>query len=164
MIPGETEEFTIYCCYTGPGITEEGEYGLNIEKVYNYSRNVQQTDGSWVLEQTMYHATPFITSIDYPRVINGNVDVPVTITISLPEENPLYAPNTVLHARTDFKLDTGGAFILNNVIDARVVIPSDWQPPLLIRIKNFIMDYYIFIGAGVLILIIIGFVIIRRKK
>ena len=109
-----------YCCYTGPGITEESEFDLYVEEVYNYTRSVQQPDGSWEDEFSDYVATHFITNIDYPSIINGNTDVPITVSISLPEYSEYYDPNEVLHARTDVQLNTGGAFIFNNVIDIRV--------------------------------------------
>lgn len=164
MNPGDTQSYTIYCCYTSPGLTGQEEYTLDVEKLYTYSRNVQQADGSWVLEQTDYAATYFITNIDYPRIVNPNVDIPITITFTLPEEHEDYQPNAVLRSRTDLKLTTGGAFILNNAVVARVIIPGTWSPSILVVLKNFIVNNYLFVGAGLLLIIILVVFFVKKKK
>lgn len=164
LSPGETTNYTILCCYTSPGLTGEEEYSLSIDKLSTYSRNVQQPDGSWVMEQTDYVATEFIKSIDYPETVNPNIDIPVVITFSLPEEHELYEPNAVLKSRTDFKLTTDSAFILNNAIEARVIIPGEWSPSLFVVLKSFIANNYLLLGAILLLLIVIAVFFYFKKK
>jgi len=165
ITPGSEGELTFYCCYTGPGLNDTDEYNLHIEKLFNYTRSVQQQNGSYLIEFTDYVASDFITSIDYPQVVNPNIDIPITVHFSMPDYDENYAPSTAIRARTDVMLNTGGAFILNNAVIIRVVIPAEWEAPLLIRIRDFILNNAI-LCAGVLLIAIIAILAFyyRKKK
>ena len=154
--PGEKGNITIYCCYTSPYASVDDEYSLVVQKVENYSRMVQQPDGSWVKENTYYAATPFISNIYYNRTVGPNQDIPITIEFTMPQKSDYYEPGKVLHARTDVMLNAGGSFIMNNIIDTRVVIPDDWKPSILTQLIILVKNNPIVLGSATLILIVIA--------
>ncbi|MBN1923353.1 MAG: hypothetical protein JW791_01160 [Nanoarchaeota archaeon] len=164
MAPGQSGEITINCCYTGPGIDDTDEFGLIIEKFDNLTKMIQLEDYSWINETSIYPATQFITGIDYPSTINPNVDIPIVIHFSLPIENELYKPDTTLEARADFKLNGGTGFILNNAIKPRIIIPSSWQPPLLVTMMIFAEENPLILGGfGALILAVCAFLLFSKR-
>jgi hypothetical protein len=160
--PGEKGEVVFYCCYTGPGLTGDEELGMDVQIKTNDPQIVQQENGSWININEFYPGSEFITGITYNSTIHPNEDTEIIIHFSLPEESEYYEAGEVIEARTDVLLDDGGSFILNNVIETRIFIPYDWNPSLLIRVRNFIRDNYLWIGIGILILIVL-FIIIQRK-
>ncbi|PIU88095.1 hypothetical protein COS64_04765 [archaeon CG06_land_8_20_14_3_00_37_11] len=164
ITPGETGNLTFYCCYTSPNAENSDEFSLIVEKMYNYTRNVQQPDKSWVVEFTEYAGTHWITDIYYNTTVHPNEDIPIIITFVLPDYDEAYSER-VIHARTDVMLNTGGTFILNNVIDTKIVIPEDYEPPFLIQLKNLILNNYLFDSALLFaVVLIVYFFFIKKKK
>jgi len=162
ITPGETGNLTFYCCYTSSGLTGNEEYSLNIVKKDSFTQSVQLSNGSWNIETINYTGTKFITNIFYNKTINPNVDIPITVTFSLPEDDEAYE-NQVIHARTDVMLNTGGSFILNNIVDIRIVIPSS----SLNLSTNGLIDLILnplFDGALLLALVLIIYYFYRKKK
>ncbi|VVB74559.1 Uncharacterised protein [Candidatus Tiddalikarchaeum anstoanum] len=162
--PGQSGEITFYCCVTGPSLNESDNFRLIVDEVFNYTHSVQQQDYTWNTETIIYPATQFITSIDHPVNVSANTDIPVIVHFTFPVENEVYAAGKVLHARTDIQLDTGSAFVLNNVIDMRIVIPQDWTPSTFTLVKAFLSENFIIIGIGAVVIVAIGYFSIKKKR
>lgn len=162
--PGEKKNITFYCCYAGPGITENNSYALYVKLLNNYTRTIQYVNYSEV-ENYEYPGSEFVKNIYYNPNANGNNDLQIDVEFEMPEYSKLYVPGKVMYARTDVNLATGGAFTLNNIVQIRLIIPLDWRAPLHYRILEFIEDNWIYMSSGLLlIIIIILFFLIKNKK
>lgn len=163
VTPGGEGELTIYCCFTGPGASTDDIYSLHMDLIDDYSNNIQNTDLTWSLVNTEYPATIFITDVEYSNEVHPNTDIPVTWHFTLPTNHEEYGPGEVLHARADLQLDAGGAFIYNNVIDMRVVIPDNWKPSPITMFLTFVKNNYAIIGAVCVVILIAGFIVSKKK-
>jgi len=134
----------------------------SIVKKDSFTQSVQLSNGSWNIETINYTGTKFITNIFYNKTINPNVDIPITVTFSLPEDDEAYE-NQVIHARTDVMLNTGGSFILNNIVDIRIVIPSSSLNSSTNGLIDLILNP-LFDGALLLALVLIIYYFYRKKK
>ncbi len=165
--PGETGTLILKCCYTGPGLKNSNKtYNINIEKKSEYSRNVQQPNGSWLMMYEHYPATKYITNINYDSEITPYEPVEIKVNFSLPRYEEIYKLNGVLIARIDVNLDSPGAFIYSNRVDMRVIIPSSYKPPLINTLFTLLAGNYVagIMGLVMLILSIILYFKVTSKE
>ncbi len=125
--PGEEGNITIFCCFTHRKyINSTEEVNITAKPVYEWVRKIQNPDGTWREEKTVYEASKFITWIKYPNSSRGFETFPVIIHYKLPANSPVYAPGKILQSRVDIMLKLGGGIIPNNAIFPRIRIPSTW--------------------------------------
>ncbi len=153
--PGEEGNITIYCCYTSPYASIDDEYTLQVKIIENYTRSVQQPNGEWETENIFYSGSGFIDAIYYNKTVHPYEDIPITIHFKLPPKSEYYEAGETLKARTDIMLNTGGSFILNNVVVNRIVIPDNWRRPIIDIIVDFVKENPIVIGSAILIFTVI---------